>query len=44
VSRLGYTDKSGNSVTYSFSSIKQNASIPASVWQVNPPKNVQIIK
>ncbi len=44
VNKLGYTDKSGNTVNYSFSSIKQNASIPASVWQVSHPKNVQIIK
>lgn len=44
VSKLGYTDKSGNSVTYSFSGIKLNGSIPASVWKQAYPKDVQIIR
>lgn len=44
VSKLGYTDKSGNSVTYSFSGIKLNSSIPASVWKQTYPKDVQIIR
>jgi len=44
VSKLGYTDKSGNSVSYSFSGIKLNGSIPASVWKQSYPKDVQIIR
>lgn len=44
VSKLGYTDKSGNSVTYNFSGIKLNASIHASVWNKTYPKGVQIIR
>lgn len=44
VSKLGYTDKSGNSVSYSFSGIKLNGSIPASVWKQSYPQDVQIIR
>lgn len=43
VSKLSYTDKSGNSVTYNFSGIKLNGQIPASVWNQSYPKGVQII-
>lgn len=44
VNKLSYTDKGGNSVSYSFSGIKLNATIPASVWQTSYPKDVQIIR
>jgi outer membrane lipoprotein-sorting protein len=44
VSKLSYTDKSGNSVTYSFSNIKLNGSIPASVWKYEYPKGTQIVE
>lgn len=44
VSMLGYADMSGNSVTYSFSGIKTNAGIPASVWGYSYPKDVQTIE
>jgi outer membrane lipoprotein carrier protein len=41
---VSYQDSGGNSVTYSFSGIKLNGSIPASVWKYTYPKNVQIIQ
>ena len=44
VTSLSYTDKSGNKVTYKFSGIKTNAAIPASVWNFNYPKEVQVIE
>ncbi len=43
VSKLSYKDKSGNSVTYSFSGIKLNAGISASVWNFSYPKGVQFV-
>lgn len=42
--KLSYKDKTGNSVSYNFSSIKLNQSIPSSVWKYDYPKNVQIIE
>ena len=42
--KLSYKDKTGNSVTYNFSSIKLNQGIPSSVWKYDYPKNVQIIE
>ncbi len=44
VSKLSYTDKSGNSVSYSFTGIRLNGSIPSSVWAQNYPKDVQVIR
>lgn len=44
VQSLGYTDANGNKVSYSFSGIKTNAAIPASVWQYNYPKNIQVVE
>lgn len=44
VKELSYTDKSGNRVTYSFSGIKLNSPIPASVWSTSYPDNVQTIR
>lgn len=42
--KLSYKDKTGNSVTYNFSSIKLNQGISSSVWKYDYPKNVQIIE
>ena len=42
--KLSYKDKTGNSVSYNFPSIKLNQSIPSSVWKYDYPKNVQIIE
>lgn len=44
VSKLSYTDKGGNSVTYEFSRFKLNTGIAASVWAFQYPKGVQIIE
>lgn len=41
---LSYTDLSGNKVDYSFSSVKTNAPIPASVWDYSYPKDVQVVQ
>ncbi|HOH46370.1 MAG TPA: outer membrane lipoprotein carrier protein LolA [Candidatus Cloacimonadota bacterium] len=43
VDRLSYTDASGNSVSYTFSDIRTNASIPASVWRYSYPADAQEI-
>lgn len=43
VHSLGYSDASGNTVTYQFSNIRTNQSIPASVWSFSYPKDVQVI-
>jgi outer membrane lipoprotein-sorting protein len=42
--KLSYKDNSSNTVSYNFSSIKLNVSIPSSVWKYDYPKNVQIIE
>ena len=44
VTKLGYTDKNGNTVSYAFSGIKLNAGIASSVWQYSYPKNVQVVE
>ncbi|MDD3235952.1 MAG: outer membrane lipoprotein carrier protein LolA [Candidatus Cloacimonetes bacterium] len=44
VQSLGYTDASGNKVTYSFSNIKTNAKIPESIWKFSYPKGVQVVE
>jgi outer membrane lipoprotein-sorting protein len=44
VSKLSYTDKSGNSVTYTFSNIKLNGAIPGSVWSFQYPKGIQVVE
>ncbi|PKN80848.1 MAG: outer membrane lipoprotein carrier protein LolA [Candidatus Cloacimonetes bacterium HGW-Cloacimonetes-1] len=44
VQQLSYIDISKNSVKYEFSNIKANSPIPASVWQLDIPKNAQIIE
>ncbi len=44
VQSISYADTGGNSVSYSFSGIKLNGAIPASVWKFSYPKNVQIIQ
>lgn len=44
ISNLAYTDNSGNKVSYAFSGIKTNATIPASIWSYSYPKNVQVVK
>ncbi len=43
VDRLSYTDASGNGVSYTFSDIRTNASIPASVWNYSYPSDAQEI-
>lgn len=44
VQSLSYQDSGGNSVSYSFSGIKLNGGIPASVWKYSIPKDVQVIQ
>ncbi|HOZ00533.1 MAG TPA: outer membrane lipoprotein carrier protein LolA [Candidatus Syntrophosphaera sp.] len=44
VSKLSYTDKSGNTVTYNFSGIRLNAGIAAGIWNYTYPKGVQTIE
>ncbi len=44
VSKLSYTDTSGNTVTYSFSGIKLNAGIASSVWSYKYPSGTQVIE
>jgi len=44
VQTLSYTDKTGNTVTYSFSNIKPNAGIAATVWSFSYPQGVQIVE
>ncbi len=44
IQQLSYIDVSKNSVNYVFSNIKANAPIPASVWNLDIPKNAQIIE
>jgi len=44
VQTLSYTDKTGNTVTYSFSNIKPNAGIAATVWVYTYPQDVQIVE
>lgn len=41
---LSYRDFSDNTVSYKFSNIKANASIPSSVWEWKLPKDTQIIE
>lgn len=41
--KLSYKDTAANSVSYSFSDIKTNAAIPASVWNFSYPKDAQRI-
>lgn len=41
---LSYTDANGNKVSYSFSGIKTNAAIPASVWSYVYPKETQVVQ
>jgi len=43
VQKLSYKDAGGNSVSYSFSGIKLNGGIPASVWKFTYPKDAQRI-
>lgn len=43
VHSLSYSDPAGNTVTYQFSAIKRNQSIPASVWSFKYPKDLQVI-
>lgn len=43
VQKLSYRDAGGNTVSYSFSGIKLNSSIPASVWKFTYPKDAQRI-
>lgn len=44
VQTLSYQDSAGNSVTYAFSKIKLNSSIPAGVWSFTYPKDAQVIE
>lgn len=44
VQTLGYTDANGNQVDYSFSGIKTNNKIPASIWEYTYPKEVQVVQ
>ena len=44
ISKLAYTDASGNMVSYSFTAVKLNGGIPASVWNYTYPKNIQVIQ
>ncbi|MBW6513857.1 MAG: outer membrane lipoprotein carrier protein LolA [Candidatus Syntrophosphaera sp.] len=44
VSKLSYTDRGGNSVTYTFTNIKLNGSIPESVWNFRYPEDVQVVE
>ena len=44
ISNLAYTDLSGNRVSYTFTSVKLNAGIPASVWNFSYPKGIQVIQ
>ncbi len=44
VDYLSYTDPNGNKVGYSFSGIKTNAAIPASVWKYTYPKGTQVVE
>ncbi|PKN72921.1 MAG: outer membrane lipoprotein carrier protein LolA [Candidatus Cloacimonetes bacterium HGW-Cloacimonetes-3] len=44
VQTLSYTDASDNKVTYSFSAVKTNVSIPNSVWKFTYPKDVQVVE
>lgn len=44
VIKLSYQDAGANSVSYSFSNIKINQNIPASVWNFSYPKDVQRIQ
>jgi outer membrane lipoprotein-sorting protein len=44
VQTLGYTDANGNKVDYSFSGIKTNNKIPASIWEYTYPKEVQVVQ
>jgi outer membrane lipoprotein-sorting protein len=43
VHSLGYSDAASNTVSYEFSNIRTNQSIPASVWKFAYPKDVQVI-
>lgn len=43
VQKLGYQDSAANSVSYTFSNIKINQGIPASVWSFSYPKDAQRI-
>lgn len=44
VSKLSYTDKSSNRVSYSFSNISTDKPIPPSVWNFSYPKGIQVIE
>lgn len=44
VSKLSYTDRSGNAVSYDFSKIKLNGGIPAAVWDFRYPEDVQVVE
>jgi len=44
ISKLAYTDASGNQVSYTFTAVKLNGGIPASVWNYTYPKGVQVIQ
>jgi len=44
VSKLSYTDNSGNSVSYDFTNIKINTTIPAAVWEFVYPPDLQVIE
>lgn len=44
VSSLSYTDNSGNTVSYTFSGIKTNVRIPASIWNYKYPKDIQVVE
>jgi outer membrane lipoprotein-sorting protein len=43
VQNLSYTESSGNTVTYAFSNIRTNESIPASVWTYRYPADAQVL-
>ncbi len=44
ISKLSYTDKSANMVSYHFSKITVNKGIPASIWKFSYPRDVQVIQ